>query len=115
MSPNPRTIARKPMTAQPPPARGRVFIRIERCKGCEFCVEFCPQKVLALSTEFNPKGFHYPVVVKDVCINCNLCVSLCPDYAIFSRPAGTSRAAHRTPQTIGDDEPRGTSSRGPKP
>jgi 2-oxoglutarate ferredoxin oxidoreductase subunit delta len=66
--------------------RGRVTIRIERCKGCEFCIEFCPQGVLETSTDFNPKGYHYPVVVKDECINCTSCLTLCPDYAIFSNP-----------------------------
>ncbi len=85
MTPHPRTSARRPMVPLPPPVRGRVFIRVERCKGCEFCVEFCPQHVLKMSAEFNPKGFHFPVVAKDECINCNLCVSLCPDYAIYSR------------------------------
>jgi 2-oxoglutarate ferredoxin oxidoreductase subunit delta len=42
-------------------------------------------KVLELSTEFNPKGYHYPVVVNpDACINCGLCEMLCPDFAIWS-------------------------------
>ena len=87
MKTNTRVIARKPMVAvPPPPVRGRVFIRIERCKGCQYCIEFCPQQVLKFSTEFNPKGYHYPVVVKDECINCSLCLSLCPEYAIFSKP-----------------------------
>jgi 2-oxoglutarate ferredoxin oxidoreductase subunit delta len=77
---------RAPIIAPPPPIRGRVLIRAERCKGCAFCIEFCPQDVLAFSDGFNAKGFHYPVVVKDECVNCNLCLGLCPEYAIFSRP-----------------------------
>lgn len=83
---NPRAAARRPMIEAPPPVRGRVYIRRERCKGCEYCAEFCPQHVLRMSAEFNPKGFHYPVVQKDVCINCTLCLSLCPEYAIYSKP-----------------------------
>jgi 2-oxoglutarate ferredoxin oxidoreductase subunit delta len=86
------------MNSQPAPVRGRVFIRVERCKGCEFCVEFCPQGVLKLSTEFNPKGFHYPVVAKDACINCTLCVYLCPDYAIYSKRV-TPRANNQGPKS----------------
>ena len=74
------------MAPKPEPVRGRVFIKVERCKGCEYCIEFCPQGVLEFSKDFNPKGYHYPVVVKDECINCTLCLSLCPDYAIFSVP-----------------------------
>ena len=66
---------------------GTVTIDVEVCKGCELCVEFCPQDVLALSAEFNAKGYHYPVVRTNGCINCRLCVTVCPEYAIFSRPA----------------------------
>ena len=81
-----RTPARAPILDAPPAVRGRVLIRRERCKGCEFCVEFCPQNVLALSREFNAKGYHYPVVVQDACVDCKLCTCLCPEYAIFSKP-----------------------------
>lgn len=78
------------MVEKPAEIRGRVFIKTERCKGCIYCIEFCPQGVLEESKDFNPKGYHYPVVVKDVCINCTLCLSLCPDYAIFSIPVKAS-------------------------
>ena len=78
-------LKRMPMVAAPPEVRGRVFIRKNRCKGCEFCIEFCPQHVLVLSQDYNAKGYRYPVVVKDACINCTLCLSLCPDYAILSK------------------------------
>ena len=33
--------------------KGFVNILMERCKGCGFCVEFCPTHVLALSSAFN--------------------------------------------------------------
>lgn len=112
MSLNPRVTARKPMVSHPPAVRGRVIIRVERCKGCAFCVEFCPQHVLKLSSEFNPKGFHYPVVVKDECINCTLCASLCPDYAIYSKPAGARPAPQQVPGPNGNGVKRGASSQG---
>ncbi len=87
-------LKRTPMLPAPTVARGRVFIRKNRCKGCQFCIEFCPQDVLALSKDFNAKGYRYPVVVKDVCIHCTLCIALCPDYAILSKrlPAAAARA-----------------------
>ena len=44
-------------------AKGYVAITVERCKGCGFCVEFCPTHVLALSSAFNSKGYHPPHVV----------------------------------------------------
>lgn len=64
---------------------GEVLVIKDRCKGCGFCVEYCPKGVLALSDEFNSKGYHPPEVVKTgECVNCNLCEMICPDFAIFS-------------------------------
>lgn len=66
--------------------RGMVFIEPHRCKGCGFCVEFCPAKVLELSNEFNVLGYHYPVAVKpESCTGCDQCGAFCPDYAIFGK------------------------------
>lgn len=75
---------RRPIVPRPPALRGRVFIKKDRCKGCELCIEFCPKTVLVRSTDFNAKGYHYPVVTNDECISCRLCVTICPEYAIFS-------------------------------
>jgi 2-oxoglutarate ferredoxin oxidoreductase subunit delta len=67
-----------------PRARGKVYIDQERCKGCGYCVEFCPTGVLALSREFNEKGYHPPEVVKaEACTGCDLCGMYCPDFSIF--------------------------------
>lgn len=65
--------------------RGKVYILEERCKGCDFCVEFCPLEVLATSDSFNSKGYHPPYVAKEgTCANCGLCQMLCPEFAIYS-------------------------------
>jgi 2-oxoglutarate ferredoxin oxidoreductase subunit delta len=65
-------------------AKGNVSIHVERCKGCAFCVEFCPTKVLALSSAFNSKGYHPPhVVAPEKCSGCDLCGMYCPDFAIY--------------------------------
>jgi 2-oxoglutarate ferredoxin oxidoreductase subunit delta len=86
-----RVVTRQPIVARPPAIHGRVFVRVERCKGCRFCAEFCPQKVLQMSREFNAKGFHYPTVARpELCINCSLCSSICPDYAILAFPAASA-------------------------
>ena len=73
---------------------GEVFIIEERCKGCAFCVEYCPRDVLILSAGFNRKGYHPPEVVKHgECVNCALCEMICPEFAIFSLAASGPAAA----------------------
>jgi 2-oxoglutarate ferredoxin oxidoreductase subunit delta len=69
----------------PRKVRGVVSVDIERCKGCGFCVEFCPSHVLVMSAKFNGKGYHYPELVagKD-CLACDLCGMYCPDFAIYA-------------------------------
>lgn len=65
-------------------ARGSVSINAELCKGCGFCIEFCPSEVLEFSAEFNSKGYHPPYAVKpEACTGCDLCGIYCPDFAIF--------------------------------
>jgi len=65
--------------------RGELCIITDWCKGCGFCVEFCPRGVLANSEAFNKKGYHPPKVVKsEVCNHCDLCEMICPDFAIFT-------------------------------
>ncbi|MDI6840413.1 MAG: ferredoxin family protein [bacterium] len=62
-----------------------IYILEERCKGCGYCVEFCPKAVLELSTKFTKKGYH-PPFVKDgaACTNCKTCELICPEFAIFT-------------------------------
>jgi len=65
--------------------KGEVHILKDRCKGCKFCIEFCPKEVLEQSEEFNIRGVHPPQVKEGtVCVNCSFCEAVCPDFAIFS-------------------------------
>ncbi len=73
-----------PETKKAKGPRGVVILSTELCKGCGFCIEFCPSGVLEFSTEFNSKGYHPPCVVNaDACTGCGLCGMYCPDFAIF--------------------------------
>ena len=68
---------------------GIVHVIRERCKGCGICVEFCPRKLLSVSTEANSKGYYPPDVADRLhCTKCGLCVLLCPDFAIYVEDGG---------------------------
>ena len=62
---------------------GKVSVNSERCKGCGYCVEFCPREVLAMSKELSPKGYYLVEVADESkCLGCGLCEILCPEFAI---------------------------------
>jgi len=62
---------------------GQILINKERCKGCGYCVEYCPTKALIMSEEISPKGYNMAAVVNDsLCRSCSLCEILCPEFAI---------------------------------
>jgi len=63
-------------------AKGKVLFDIETCKGCELCIEACPQDSLALSPGINSQGYHYAVLIKDNCTGCVNCALVCPDAVI---------------------------------
>ena len=69
------------------PENKEVIIIPERCKGCGFCIEFCPQHVLCSSTEINSKGYHIVGIGdSDKCTGCNTCSMVCPEFAISVVP-----------------------------
>ncbi len=60
-----------------------IIIDRDRCKGCETCVEACPQQIIAMSKEINAKGYFYARVDDPFrCLGCRICAIVCPDVAI---------------------------------
>ncbi|MGE5480763.1 MAG: 4Fe-4S dicluster domain-containing protein [Chloroflexota bacterium] len=63
-------------------AHGELIITIEKCKGCELCIEACPEQTLQLSETINQKGYRYAVVVNSNCTGCANCAAVCPEAII---------------------------------
>lgn len=76
---------------------GVVTINKNWCKGCGFCIQYCPTKVLTASPEFNRKGYHPPVVTSaESCRNCGFCQVICPEFAIFVKREDDESVEPRT-------------------
>ncbi len=73
------------MTEEPAKlGKGTVFVKAEVCKGCSYCIDFCPTHSLDFSREYNAKGYHYPVLGRpEDCTGCDMCGLMCPDFAIY--------------------------------
>jgi 2-oxoglutarate ferredoxin oxidoreductase subunit delta len=64
--------------------KGAVVIDTEVCKGCELCIEACPEGVLALNREVNSRGYHYSYMKNpEACTGCSNCGLVCPDSCIL--------------------------------
>ncbi|MBA4417935.1 MAG: tungsten formylmethanofuran dehydrogenase [Syntrophus sp. (in: bacteria)] len=63
--------------------KGIIKIDRERCKGCSFCIEFCPKKAIILSDQLNLKGyFTADFQDNNLCTGCATCAVMCPEVAI---------------------------------
>ncbi len=97
MDKQPPNARRQPMDvsrAQVP--RGQVHVIVERCKQCNFCIDYCPTSVLEYSTDTNEKGYHFPVVAEGKetsCVNCRFCDLICPELAIYTTEVETEDAS----------------------
>ena len=61
-----------------------LILQRNRCKGCDLCINVCPNKALENSKELN-KNVQYPpdAVENGKCTFCRLCEYTCPDFAIY--------------------------------
>ena len=63
--------------------RGAIVVDIEKCKGCELCVEACPTQVIMMEKRVNSKGYHFAYMeIPEACTGCNNCAIVCPDGVI---------------------------------
>lgn len=49
------------------------------CKACERCVLACKMGVLKMSSDINPRGYHYVVYEGEGCTGCGDCYYTCPE------------------------------------
>ncbi len=63
--------------------KGNITITKEFCKGCKFCIEYCPKDKIFISDNINLKGYYVaePKEEKE-CTGCALCALMCPEAAI---------------------------------
>ena len=82
----PQKLWRKPLDADKiKTPKAEIHIIKDLCKGCGFCIEFCPKKVLEKSGELNKKGAYPPKIVDESkCALCGFCTAICPEFAIFT-------------------------------
>lgn len=61
----------------------KVKIAEKFCKGCGYCIKYCPKQVLVAEDSLNAKGY-VKVKVANVsdCIGCLSCSTVCPEAAI---------------------------------
>lgn len=63
--------------------KGAIVVDIERCKGCELCLESCPTDVIRMEAKVNSKGYHYAYMkYPEKCTGCVNCAIVCPDAVI---------------------------------
>ena len=61
--------------------KGMVTIQSERCKGCQLCIQACPQAVLRLSNLYNSRGYRTVLLdeTQKHCTGCAVCAVVCPE------------------------------------
>lgn len=70
------------------PAKGKIVIDRERCKGCHLCLVVCPTNSIEVDPQLNKKGYsparfkENPQEGEKGCTGCTSCAVVCPEVAI---------------------------------
>lgn len=64
--------------------KGAIVVDTDRCKGCQLCVNACPQHVISIvQNKVNVHGYPYVEPLhSEECIGCSSCGIVCPDGCI---------------------------------
>ncbi len=63
--------------------RGRIEIDREACKGCGYCVDACPLRIIVMTKQFNKAGYFIATPDRiEQCTGCAICANMCPEIAI---------------------------------
>jgi 2-oxoglutarate ferredoxin oxidoreductase subunit delta len=85
------------------PVKGWIEVNELFCKGCELCVNACPQGVLSLDMEhLTPRGYHSVYLKADGCTGCGICAIVCPDVALTVYREAPARARMTTDLEAGN-------------
>lgn len=63
----------------------------EYCSGCEACANACVHDAIYMKPDW--RGFMYPVINHDKCVDCGLCQKICPANKVNNKPFVFSEAA----------------------
>ncbi|MFC2014236.1 4Fe-4S dicluster domain-containing protein [Chloroflexota bacterium] len=61
-----------------------VIINEKRCRGCGYCVQFCPRECLKIySNKISRFGYTMPMLISpEQCNTCGFCAQMCPHWAV---------------------------------
>ena len=58
----------------------KIKTNLARCKGCFYCVAFCPKKAITPSKTGGTNGYPTVRVEVEKCSKCGNCYRICPDF-----------------------------------
>jgi 2-oxoglutarate ferredoxin oxidoreductase subunit delta len=61
----------------------KINVDKELCKGCGYCIEYCPTKIVSLKNDTNSKGYMFAYQTDErKCTGCKVCAIVCPEAAV---------------------------------